>query len=140
MKLILLICLIAGSPLFASNIRPIPDDIFSTQEKADEATQIIMNNFYELWATKLSVSSPTADGPRYYLSDILNPDEADYNALAIMGNADDLWENKEDFGGISAPGGRSSSIKDLLDPNSLEQNIGAINQIFYDLDSQKVDQ
>lgn len=128
------------APATASNVRSIPDDSFSTQEKADEAAKIINENFQELWNSKIDSSTPAAGSASYYVSSLLDPEQANYNAFVIMENADDLWRAKVDRGGVVNVDGRAFNLADLLDPENIEANIASINQIFYDLDSQKVEQ
>ena len=84
----------------ASSIRPIPDDSFSTQEKADEAAKIINENFQEIWNSKLDASTPAAGSASYYVAALLDPEQADYNSFVIMENADDLCRNKVARGGV----------------------------------------
>lgn len=121
----------------ASNIRPIPDDSFSTQEKSDEAAKIINEDFQELWNSKIDSSTPAAGSASYYVSSLNDPEQSDYNAFVIMENADDLWRSKVDRGGVVNNSGRAYNLVDILDPDNSESSIAIINQIFYDLDSQK---
>ena len=117
----------------ASNIRPLEEDAFSTQEKADEAATIINSNFSELFNTKVAVSDSPVGAPNYFVSDLLNPEQGDYNIMAIRENADDLWRGKVEASG--GQGTRSYDLVDLLDPES----IGIINNIFWELDDKKQD-
>lgn len=108
-------------------------------DKAEETAQIINNNFSTFWATKLDVSTPAASGPDRYMSDLLNPEMADVNAFILLDNADALWREKVDYDGVYSPGGRTVMITDLLNPNQIEDNILAINDLFEEIDNGKVD-
>jgi hypothetical protein len=139
MKSVLIFCLmmtLAGVS-DAANIRMLQDDAFSTQEKADESAKIINQNFSELFAVKVSLEDNLLTEPRYYVTDLFDPEEADYNAFVIMENADDLWRGKQENGG--SIGTRSFQISELEDQSRTEENIAAINQIFFDLDDAKIE-
>lgn len=118
----------------ASNIREVPIYDIEDQDGADEAAKIINQNFQELYSTKVDVSVSALSEPTYFVSELLDPEMSDYNCMAIMENADDLWRNKTAKSGIS--GSRNYSVADLTDKDLLEENIEAINQIFYELDTQ----
>lgn len=139
MKRLLLAFGILGIPALAhADFQRLELDALSSPEKAEETAQIINNNFSNFWATKLDISTPAASGPDRYVSDLLNPDMADVNAFIIMDNADSLWREKVDFNGVYSPGGCSIQIENLLDPNEIEDNIMAINQLFDEIDTAKV--
>lgn len=132
-----IIILFSCAPAMASQLYPIPEDAFSSPDNAAEAGKLILLNFQELWSSKVDVSSPSANQIQYYLSDLTDPDEADYNAFAIMADADDLWTNKQENSSDANLGTRSIPVVDLLDPARIEDNIAAINLIFYELDAAK---
>ena len=82
------------SMIHAATIVPLQSDAFSTQEKADEAAKLINQNFNNLWNDKINISTPTLEAPSYFIGNLLDPEQADYNCFVLMENADDLWRNK----------------------------------------------
>ena len=117
----------------ASTIHPLEDGAFADEERADETAKVINQNFQELFNTKVSTGNKAQTEPKYFVTDLLNPDLADENAFYIMENADDLWRSKLTIDDID--GERSFFLTDLLDPETIEEKIAIINQIFFDLDS-----
>lgn len=140
MKLISAISIVfMCSMLHSSSIFPLPDDSFTSQEKADEAAKIINQNFQNLWNDKVDVGTNSLGSPSYFVGDLLDPDQADYNAWVIQENADDLWRNKAEASGGTNTNGRVYDIVNLEDPDNVEENLAAIDQIFFDLDSSKAE-
>lgn len=114
-------------------IYPLPSDAFADEEKAAEAAKILNQDFQELWNAKKDLNTSSLGQAQYFVSDLLDAENADYNAFVIMENSDDLYRNKtQNLGSI---GQRSYNISDLLDPANFENNVLIINQILYDLDS-----
>lgn len=119
----------------AAFIRQLDSDAFADEEKAAETAKIINQNFSELANTKTNRAGENFGEVRYFVNDLLNPEEAENNAFYIMENADDLWRSKESFDGINDDSGRTIQLADILDDP--EQTVASINQIFYELDVAK---
>ena len=140
MKSIALIpMLFMASISYATNVRPLENDAFSTQEKADEAAAIINQNFIELFNTKVSTGGFQMGEISFFVSDMLSQEQADFNVFYITNNADELWADKAERDGGPA-GTRSYDLVDLLDPAEIENNIARINLIFFEIDDHKEDQ
>jgi len=139
MKKITILIILLAAPLYSADIRPIPEDAFIDQEAAKEAAVVINQNFQELINSKVNGSSPSITTPKYIVIDLLDPENEESNAFFIMENADDIWREKVDLGGVNSTDGRTVQLDDLLDPSNAEENVARINQLFYELDYSKAE-
>lgn len=131
--LIFLAFALLASPVFA-DVRLLEADAFSTEEKAAEAEATINQNFSDLFNAKAGTSEKDLVEPRFTVSDILNPELFETNAIFIMENADDLWREKKEIS-VEEQGSRSYFLSSMDDEDAIE----IINQILIEIDLAKED-
>lgn len=107
-------------------------------ENAEYNELAIRENFEDIYRFKQDVAGlPMPSLPQYPIAGLNEPENGPVLTAALLSNIDDLWRFKVDF---STPASqRTVTLENMLDPENSEENTAAVNQLFAELVSAKLD-